>query len=375
MHADCHDARARPLVRRSAARVVAGGRRACWPISGAPLARPTAARVVAGLALALLSAGACAPRDATGPPVRLPQVAAAAHAAGPGAAADRLAESGSPRGAFRAEQLVPLPPPLPTATPTPIRPLLAREAPAPRVSADMAVVVDEASGVVLYGLNEHQEVPPASLTKIVTAMVAIELAPPAARVSTDVDSRVMWESTVMGLQPGEEVTLEDLLYGVMLPSGNDAAIAIARYLAGTEAVFAEWMNDKVRQLGLRHTRFVNSHGLEEPGHYSSAFDMAMLARAAMRDPFFRRLAAAKEWNATGLLRNYRLVNLNRLLWRYPGADGVKIGYEDTAINTMVVSASRDGHRVYASFMRSRSRDADGTALLDYAFNAYVWPGQ
>jgi D-alanyl-D-alanine carboxypeptidase (penicillin-binding protein 5/6) len=236
-------------------------------------------------------------------------------------------------------------------------------------------VIDEASGAILYGRNEHQEVPPASLTKIVTAMVALDRSSPTARVSTDVDSRVMWDSTVMGLVPGEEVSMEDLLYGIMLPSGNDAAIAIARHIAGTEAAFAELMNAKVRELGLRHTRFVNSHGLEEPGHYSSAYDMAMLSRAAMRQPYFRRLAVAKEWSASGLLRSYRLVNLNRLLWQYPGADGVKIGYEDTAINTMVVSAVRDGHRIYASFMRSTRRDADGTALLNYAFDAYAWPSR
>jgi len=239
----------------------------------------------------------------------------------------------------------------------------------------MAVVIDEASGAILYGREENREVAPASLTKIITAMVALDVGRPSARVTTDVDSRVMWDSTIMGLIPGEEVSLEDLLYGMMLPSGNDAAVAIARYVAGNEMVFSDLMNAKVRQLELQHSHFMNPHGLEQDGHYSSPYDMAMLARAAMRNPFFRRLAAAKEWNASGLMRSYHLVNLNRLLWQFPGADGVKIGYEDTAINTMVVSAVRDGHRVYASFMRSTSRDADGTALLNYAFNAYAWPGQ
>jgi D-alanyl-D-alanine carboxypeptidase (penicillin-binding protein 5/6) len=237
----------------------------------------------------------------------------------------------------------------------------------------MAVVLDERSGAVLYGREEHREVAPASLTKIVTAMVALEAGNPASRVGVSVDSRVMWDSTVMGLRPGEEVSLEDLLYGLMLPSGNDAAIAIARFIAGDEWLFSELMNAKVRQLGLQHTNFVNSHGLDANGHYSSAYDMARLARAAMRDPVFRRLAAAKEWEASGFLRSYRLVNLNRLLWQYPGADGVKIGYTDAAGRTMVVSATRDGHRVYASFMRSSNLVADGTALLDYAFNAYAWP--
>ncbi len=338
-----------------------------------PLLGPTALFIVV-LALSLL--GGCAPGPDPPATVRLP-AAAAAHAAGAGPSAEVPTEALAPLDPPSLEQGLlptPSPTPRPTATPTPSPPLLVRELPPPRITAEMAVVLDEASGAVLYGVNEHEEVAPASLTKIVTAMVAIELGRPSARVTTDVDSRVMWDSTVMGLVPGEEVSLEDLLYGIMLPSGNDAAIAIARYIAGNERIFAELMNAKVRQLGLQHTHFVNPHGLEEPGHYSSAYDMAMLARAAMRDPYFRQLAAAKEWRASGLLRSYRMVNLNRLLWQYPGADGVKIGYEDTALNTMVVSATRDGHRIYASFMRSRSRDADGTALLDYAFNAYAWPG-
>jgi D-alanyl-D-alanine carboxypeptidase (penicillin-binding protein 5/6) len=332
------------------------------------------------LAAVLAAALSCAPSEPAPPPVRLPEVATAAHAAPPPpasgafAAADGAAESLVAESPV-AEQIGAPPFRAPMATPTVPPPALVREVEPPRISADMAVVIDEASGSILYGRNEHQEVPPASLTKIVTAMVALDRSSPTARVSTDVDSRVMWDSTVMGLVPGEEVSMEDLLYGIMLPSGNDAAIAIARHIAGTEAAFAELMNAKVRELGLQHTRFVNSHGLEEPGHYSSAYDMAMLSRAAMRRPYFRRLAVAKEWNASGLLRSYRLVNLNRLLWQYPGADGVKIGYEDTAINTMVVSAVRDGHRIYASFMRSTRRDADGTALLNYAFDAYAWPSR
>jgi D-alanyl-D-alanine carboxypeptidase len=324
------------------------------------------ALVIAG-ALALTAS--CLPDGRSGESVRLPEVASSAHAAAP---APHAADS-APAAAPEAQVPTAVPTPAPTATPVVPPPRLAREVAAPRISAQMAVVIDEASGAVLYGRDENREVAPASLTKILTAMVAIEAGNPAARVTTDVDSRVMWDSTVMGLRPGEELSLEDLLYGLMLPSGNDAAIAIARYIAGSEWLFSELMNAKVRQIGLQHSHFVNPHGLEADGHYSSPYDMAIMARAAMRSPLFQRLAAAKEWNASGLLQNYRLVNLNRLLWQYPGADGVKIGYEDTAINTMVVSATRDGHRIYASFMRSTRRDADGTALLDYAFNAYEWP--
>jgi len=322
------------------------------------------------LGAALLASVACTGVHEAQEPVRLPDGASTAHAAVPPAASpDADTEPVSPATPVGFAPA----PPRATATPVPPPPVLARDVPPPRISAPMAVVVDEDSGSVLYHRDEHREWPPASLTKIVTALVALDYGAPATRVTVDVDSRVMWDSTIMGLRPGEEVSLEDLLYGLMLPSGNDAAIAIARHIAGSEWLFAELMNAKVRQLGLQHSHFVNPHGLETEGHYSSAYDMAMLAREGMRNPLFRRLASAKEWDASGLLQSYHLVNLNRLLRQYPGADGVKIGYEDTALNTMVVSATRDGHRVYASFLRSTSRDADGTALLDYAFNAYSWP--
>jgi serine-type D-Ala-D-Ala carboxypeptidase (penicillin-binding protein 5/6) len=229
------------------------------------------------------------------------------------------------------------------------------------------------TGRVLWRRAPTRVLPIASLTKMMTALLVAERLPRRARVPIT-DEALRYRGSGVGLLPrGRRIRVDTMLHGLMLPSGNDAAIAIARYVAGSETAFAELMNAKARQLGLQHSRFVNPHGLEEPGHYSSPYDMAMISRAAMRSPYFRRLASAKEWSASGLLRSYRLVNLNRLLWQYPGADGVKIGYEDTAINTMVVSAMRDGHRVYASFMRSTRRDADGSALLDYAFSAYAWP--
>ena len=324
---------------------------------------------------ALVLASSCAPAEPPAQTLPLPEIATPAHAAprAPDAGGAPLGAAFDPAPALAAQLASPTPRPQPTATPTPPPPVLARQIAPPRITAQMAVVIDEASGAILYGRDEHVEVPPASLTKIVTAMVALEAGNPAARVTTDVDSRGMWEDTVMGLRPGEEVSLEDLLYGLMLPSGNDAALAIARHIAGHEWLFAELMNAKVRQLGLQHTHFVNPHGRDVENHYSSAYDMAILSRAAMRHPVFQRLAAAKEWEASGFLRSYNLVNLNRLLWQYPGADGVKIGYETRSGQTMVVSATRDGRRVYASFMRSTNMVADGAALLNYAFNAYAWP--
>lgn len=260
------------------------------------------------------------------------------------------------------------------APPAQRAPLRAREAPPPAISAGEAVIVDEASGAVLWAKEAHKRVAVASLTKIVTALVALERGRLDARVPIDVDHRTLEDSTVMGLLPGELFTLEDLLYGLMLPSGNDAAIQIARHIAGSEAAFAELMNAKAAELGLVNSHFVNPHGLDAPGHYSSTYDMAMLAREGMlRDETFRKLARTKVWTAHGRRGPYELWNLNRLLYgHYQGADGVKIGYTEEAGRTMVASATRGGRRVYASFMHSQNLVADAQALLDYAFDTFAW---
>lgn len=253
-------------------------------------------------------------------------------------------------------------------------PLRIREAAPPAISALEAVIVDEASGAILWARAPHRRVAVASLTKIVTALVALERGRLDARVPIDVDYRTLDDSTVMGLLPGEEITLEDLLFGLMLPSGNDAALAIARYVAGSEEAFVSLMNEKAADLGLSDSRFANPHGLDALGHYSSAYDMAMAARYGMLvDSTFRRLAGTKQWTAQGRREVYELWNLNRLLYgQYAGADGVKIGYTDEAGRAMVASATRQGRRVYASFVHSENLVADAAALLDYAFTNFAW---
>jgi D-alanyl-D-alanine carboxypeptidase len=229
--------------------------------------------------------------------------------------------------------------------------------------------VDGATGALLYGKNPHGRVAPASVTKIATAIVALEHARPDERVAISVDARLMPESTVMGLEPGENLSLLTLLYGLMLPSGNDAALAIAQHVGGGSVErFVQMMNDKARALGLENTHFANPHGLDAPDHYSSPFDMVQFARYGMRNAEFAQLAAAKSWAGEG----YRLSNLNRLLWSYPGADGVKVGYTDEAGKTIVATATRDGHRVYVGLMRSLDLVSDCTLLLDYAFENFTW---
>lgn len=238
----------------------------------------------------------------------------------------------------------------------------------PIPSAELAVILDGDSGTILYGKNAHARSAPASLTKIMSAILAIERAKPQDRVRVDVDSRSMWDSTVMGLTPGDVVSLETLLYGLMLPSGNDAALAIARHVAGSEAAFVDLMNARVRALGLEDTQFRNPHGLDADGHYSSPYDLAVMARQGMQDPLFASVAATRYWQAEG----YSLYNLNRLLGQYPGADGVKVGFTDNAGRCIVASATRDGHRVFVTLMRSNDPIGESRALLDYTFQSFRW---
>jgi D-alanyl-D-alanine carboxypeptidase (penicillin-binding protein 5/6) len=239
------------------------------------------------------------------------------------------------------------------------------------ISSGLAVVIDGDSGLVLWGRDEHGSVPPASLTKIVTALVVLERAKPTDLVRVQVDSRRMTDSTVMGIWPGEELTVGDLLYGMMLPSGNDAALALAIHLAGSKEAFGELMTAKAHALGLTESRFANPHGLDEAEHYSSAYDMAMLARHAMQYPLFRDLAAARFYE-TERGKGYELGNLNRFLWRYVGADGVKIGYTPDAGRTIVASAVKDGHRLIAAVMRGGDIYGDAELLLDWGFATFQW---
>ena len=156
---------------------------------------------------------------------------------------------------------------------------------------------------------------------------------------------------------------------MMLWSGNDAAEHVALSLGdGSLERYVQLMNELATSLGLQNTHFVNPSGMDATGHYSSAADMAYLARYGMRDPVFRRMAQTRSYEAEG----YQLVNINRLLGSYPGADGVKVGFTDLAQRTMVGSATRDGHRVYVSIMRSDDLVGDETALLDWVWGTFRW---
>ena len=193
----------------------------------------------------------------------------------------------------------------------------------PEISARAAILIEWQTGTVLMEKRGFVRMHPASLTKMMTALVALERGrlEDLVRVSEEAASQ---PGSSMHLRPGDVFTLEDLLYGLMLVSGNDAAWAIAEHIGkGLASEFFELMNRRAKELGAINTRFENPHGLTHPNHYTTAFDLAVIAKACMRHPFFKQLVATKEKDAieaeSGVLLS--LENTNRLLWIVPGADG------------------------------------------------------
>lgn len=265
----------------------------------------------------------------------------------------------------------PLPP---SPTPTVAAPKKTGSAPPPNVNAWSVAVIDEGSGQLLYGKDPHRHLAPASLTKIFTALVALDQGGDLHRpITVQFDSTELVDSTLMGIHSGETYSMEDLLYGLMLPSGNDSALAIANNLGGNESHFAEMMNAEAAKLGLKDSHFVDAHGLDRPGHYSSTYDLAMAARYGMTHyPEFSTLAKTRSWTVHGT-RAWTVYNLNRFLWSYPGADGVKIGYTDNSGPAIVASATRNGHRVYVALIHCGDIVNDSVPLFNWVFDNYTWP--
>jgi D-alanyl-D-alanine carboxypeptidase len=244
------------------------------------------------------------------------------------------------------------------------------EADPPGILASSVAVIEEPCGAVVHGFNEHERYSPASLTKIATALVAAERLDFRQTVHVTVDGGVLSaenDATVMGLTPGQNLSLTDILYGMMLPSGNDAAIQIAEEVAGSVEEFSKLMNGYVAEAGLKDTQFKNPHGLDELGHYTSTYDIAMLGRRLLRNPTLAYIVSMRSYQPPW--DGPPLSNLNLLLGQYPGALGIKTGYTDQAGQTLVAAAERQGRRYVVSILGSQDIFADATKLLDWAFQS------
>ena len=241
------------------------------------------------------------------------------------------------------------------------------QASVPEPAAAAYVLMEADSGRVLLARNEEQRRSIASTTKIMTCLVALEHSTLTDKVT--VRREHLREGSSMYLAEGETLTMEELLYGLMLPSGNDAAECIAAHCGGSggSKQFVAWMNEKAASLGMTHTAFLNPSGLDESGHGSCALDMARLAACAMQDPTFARIASTR----TACVGTRTMSNHNKLLASYPGCIGLKTGYTGDAGRTLVTCAERGGMRLIAVTLHDGSDWADHAALYDYGFSAYA----
>ncbi len=234
------------------------------------------------------------------------------------------------------------------------------------LSADHAILLDAQSGRVLYEKDADARSLIASTTKIMTGLVVAEQCNVMDRVKIPAEA-VGVEGSSMYLKEGEVLTVQELLYGLLLQSGNDAAVALAIYCGGTVEGFAELMNDKARTLGLTGTHFENPNGLDGKEHYSTARDLATLAAYAMENPIFAKTVSTKTITVAGRV----LTNHNKLLWRYDGAEGVKTGFTRAAGRILVSSAQRGGRRLIAVTINDPDDWRDHEALLDLGFSRYT----
>ncbi len=241
----------------------------------------------------------------------------------------------------------------------------------PEVSSHSACVIDIDTGRILAAKNENEKSEPASITKIMTALIALENAD-IKKVVTIPSAAAGVEGSSIYIKAGEKYSLEDLLYGLMLRSGNDAATAIAIDVAGSVDAFVEKMNQKAQELGCTGTHFNNPHGLPDEKHYTTAHDMALITAAALRNDTFVKIVSTKNYTAepdgAGETRSWQ--NKNKLLWQYEGAIGVKTGYTKSAGKTYVGAADRNGIRIAVVVLGAKDMWGDAATLLDDAFASY-----
>ena len=228
------------------------------------------------------------------------------------------------------------------------------------VSAAAAVLMDADSGRLLYDKNGEKRMLIASTTKLMTALVALERG--GLQQEITVTGSHMAEGSSMYLRPGEKLTLETLLYGLLLSSGNDAALAVTECMGGA-VPFVARMNEKAAELGMENTHFANPNGLDDEAHYSTAEDMAKLAAAAMDDPVLRRVASTR----TARIGGRTLTNHNKLLSRVEGCVGLKTGYTRAAGRTLVSCAERDGVRLVAVTLQDGDDWNDHASLYEQGF--------
>ena len=249
----------------------------------------------------------------------------------------------------------------------------ARMSAQPDVKAASAVLMDAVTGQIIYSKNAHVRRPNASTTKIMTAILLIEHCKMEDKVKAG-KRACETQFTSIHLKPGEQITVKDLLMGMMVRSANDAAVAAAEHIAGTTAKFAKLMNKKAREIGCANTNFVTPNGLYDKNHYSTVYDLCLMARYAFQYPAFNEAVGTRKHTLESRTLNREdlvLFNKSKFLKDYPGADGVKSGYIKEAGYCFVGSATRDGWRLVSAVLKSDNASRDTAAIMDYGFNNFT----
>lgn len=243
--------------------------------------------------------------------------------------------------------------------------------------ATSAILMDAATGKILYEKDPHKELPPASVTKLMTLLVAADALESGRVKLTDKVTASANACSLGGsqiyLEPGETFSLEEMLIAIAVGSANDACVAVAEHISGTHEAYVEAMNKKAQELGLQHTHFVNSYGLPAEGHYTSAYDLAVMGREALKYPLIRKLTSMKEYDLRG--GQFKLWNTNKLLWWYQGADGFKTGWTNEAKYCLASTVERDGLRLIAVVMgvpQPRGHFAESMKIYNYGFAKYTF---
>ncbi|SCH82688.1 D-alanyl-D-alanine carboxypeptidase dacB precursor [uncultured Ruminococcus sp.] len=240
----------------------------------------------------------------------------------------------------------------------------------PSVSAKSAILINADTGAVLYAKNEKERLPMASTTKIMTALIALETAALDDRCVTITDEMVRVEGSSMGLQAGDQLSLTSLAAGMLVVSGNDAANSVAIAISGSKEDFAEKMNRRAKDIGMNDTHFVTPSGLDDEAHYSTAYDMALLATIALANPDFAEIVKEKKYTIPYISpeQSRRFSNHNRLLSMYEGCIGVKTGFTKKSGRCLVSAAERDGIRLVAVTLNAPDDWNDHQTMFNYGFS-------
>lgn len=242
---------------------------------------------------------------------------------------------------------------------------------APQISARSAVALDAKTGIVLYEKEPNLRHPPASVTKLMTALVALERCTPQTQVRV---TNIIDEGTVMGLVKGDLIAVESLLYGMLIASGNDAAYVLSYVCADSYNQFIALMNQKSKELDLTNTHFTNPSGLDDPFHYSTAKDLAKLAKVAVANPLIAKIVSTKSTVVTDVAgtKTYYLENINQLLGEVEGLEGVKTGQTEDSRQVLVTKTTRSKNTIIVVILGSEDRFGESKEIIEWAFANHRW---